>query len=100
MHADLRAALLGRDFERVGQLAEASALAMHASAIAAGVVYWTGATLEALAAVGALRAARADVYATIDPRPPRKVLVPPDQAGAAREPPPSVAALLPLLERP
>ena len=28
---------------------------MHASAIAAGVVYWNGATLEALAAVRALR---------------------------------------------
>ncbi len=74
LHARLRAALLARDFVTVGELAEASALAMHASAIAAGVIYWTGATLDALAAVRALRAAGTHAFATIDAGPHVKVL--------------------------
>ncbi len=74
LHARLRAALLARDFAETGALAEASALAMHASAIAAGVVYWNGATLEALAAVRALRASGVPAFASIDAGPHVKVL--------------------------
>jgi diphosphomevalonate decarboxylase len=74
LHTRLRDALLARDFGEVGALAESSALAMHASAIAAGVVYWTGATLEALAAVRALRASGTPAFATIDAGPHVKVL--------------------------
>lgn len=85
LHGRLHAALLARDFDRVGELAEASALAMHASAIAAGVVYWNGATLEALAAVRALRAGGTAAYATIDAGPHVKVLVRPGDAAKARE---------------
>jgi diphosphomevalonate decarboxylase len=84
LHVELRAALLAKDFARVGELAEASALAMHASAIAAGVVYWNGATLDALAAVRALRAGGTAAYATIDAGPHVKVLVQPDDAVAVR----------------
>jgi diphosphomevalonate decarboxylase len=84
LHGRLRDALLARDFDRVGELAEASALAMHASAIAAGVVYWNGATLEALSAVRALRAGGASAYATIDAGPHVKVLVRPGDAAAVR----------------
>lgn len=80
LHALLREALLARDFDCVGELAEASALAMHASAIAAGVVYWNGATLEALAAVRSLRAAGTPAYATIDAGPHVKVLARPADA--------------------
>ena len=70
----LRDALLARDFARVGELAEASALAMHASAIAAGRRVLDGATLDALAAVRALRARGHPAYATIDAGPHVKVL--------------------------
>jgi diphosphomevalonate decarboxylase len=84
IHARLREALAARDFVSVGELAEASALAMHASALAAGVVYWTGATLDVLAAVRALRAAGTAAYATIDAGPHVKVLVPPERAAAAK----------------
>ena len=73
-HARLRDALLARDFARVGELAEASAMAMHACAIAAGVVYWNGATLSTLATVRSLRAAGTLVFATIDAGPHVKVL--------------------------
>jgi diphosphomevalonate decarboxylase len=98
LHARLRGALLARDFDGVGELAEASALAMHASAIAAGVVYWNGVTLQALAAVRALRDAGAAAYATIDAGPHVKVLTPPGQAAAVRRTMERVAGVLRVIE--
>lgn len=83
LHAQLREALLARDFERLGELVEASALAMHASAIAGGIVYWNGATLEAMAAVRRLRTELA-AYFTIDAGPHVKVLVLRPDAARAR----------------
>jgi diphosphomevalonate decarboxylase len=97
LHGQLREALLARDFVRVGELAEASALAMHASAIAAGVCYWNGGTLAALATVRALRAAGTAAFATMDAGPHVKVLVrPPDAAGvrAAMAATPGVARVI------
>jgi diphosphomevalonate decarboxylase len=84
LHADLRAGLIARDFERVGELAEASALAMHASAIAAGIVYWNGATLATMDAVGRLRRGGLAAYFTIDAGPHVKVLVLRQDAAVAR----------------
>jgi diphosphomevalonate decarboxylase len=98
LHAQLREALLGRDFARVGELAEASALAMHASALAAGVVYWNGATLAALAAVRGLRASGTPAYATIDAGPHVKVLARPDDAAAVRAAMERVPGVLRVLE--
>jgi diphosphomevalonate decarboxylase len=71
----IKDALLAKDFPRLGELAEASALAMHASAIAAGVVYFRGVTLEALAALRELRAKGTAAFATMDAGPHVKVLV-------------------------
>ncbi len=85
LHEELRAALLAGDFQAMGERAEASALAMHASAIAAGIVYWNGGTLEALAAVRALRDGGLLAYASIDAGPHVKVLVRPDDAARALE---------------
>ena len=70
----MRAALLAGDFTRVGELAERSALAMHACAMAAGIVYVTGATLAALSEVRAMRASGLEAYATIDAGPHLKCL--------------------------
>ncbi len=72
--ADLRAALLAKDFEKLGELAEASALAMHASAIAAGVVYFGSVSLEGLTLVQRLREEGTAAYATMDAGPHLKVL--------------------------
>lgn len=74
LHERLRAALLAHDFEAMGYCAEASALAMHASAIAAGVVYWNAATVDALAAVRGLRGSGLAAFATVDAGPHVKVL--------------------------
>jgi diphosphomevalonate decarboxylase len=84
LHASLRQSLLARDFAGVGELAESSCLAMHACAIAAGVTYWTGATLEALEAVRRLRRAGTLAFATIDAGPHVKVLVQPADAPRVR----------------
>jgi diphosphomevalonate decarboxylase len=84
LHERLRAALLASDFQTVGELAEASALAMHASAIAAGVVYWSGATLQSLSTVRALRQAGTLAFATVDAGPHVKVLARPDDVARVR----------------
>jgi diphosphomevalonate decarboxylase len=82
----------------VGELAEASALAMHASAVAAGIVYWNGATIEALASVRSLRAAGTAAYATIDAGPHVKVIVRPADAARAFEVLRAVPGVLRVLE--
>jgi len=89
-HAELVEALAARDFARFGAAAEESALAMHASALAAGVVYFSGATIEALSAVRALRSGGVLAYATMDAGPHVKVLCRPSDAAAV------VAALRPI----
>jgi diphosphomevalonate decarboxylase len=81
---ELRSAVLAGDFVKTGELAERSALAMHASAMAAGVVYVSGATLAALDAVRALRASGTAAYATMDAGPHLKCLVQTKDVAAAR----------------
>jgi diphosphomevalonate decarboxylase len=84
LHARLREALVAADFARVGELTESSALAMHASAIAAGVIYWSGATLDVLHVVHGLRRGGIEAYATIDAGPHVKVLTRPADAERVR----------------
>jgi diphosphomevalonate decarboxylase len=98
LHARLKDALLARDFEHVGTLAESSALAMHASAIAAGVIYFNGATLAVLSAVRALRDDGTPAYATVDAGPHVKVLVPPSHAAKARVALQAVAGVLRIID--
>ena len=70
------AALAANDLRALGELAEANALAMHATAIAArpAIVYWQPATIALLAAVRTLRGNGRAAYATIDAGPHVKVL--------------------------
>lgn len=84
LSARVRAAVLGRDLEALGAAAEASALRMHASAIAAapGLLYWTGATVEVVAEVRRLRARGAPVFFTIDAGPHVKVFTLPEAEAA------------------
>jgi diphosphomevalonate decarboxylase len=78
IHQGLLRALEAADFDALGAATEGSALAMHASAVAAGVVYWTGVTLEAMSAVRRLRDDGTPAYFTIDAGPHVKVLVRPN----------------------
>ena len=79
---DVVEAITGRDLERLGVAAEASALRMHACAMAASppVLYWSPSTLELLSAVRALRASGVGAWATIDGGPHVKVICHADDA--------------------
>jgi diphosphomevalonate decarboxylase len=80
----IRRAVLDRDMKTLGPAIEQSALAMHASAIAAdpGIVYWNGATVETMHAVRRLRSEGLEGYFTIDAGPHVKVFA---EAAAARD---------------
>jgi diphosphomevalonate decarboxylase len=79
-----QAALALGDLQKLGEIAEANALAMHASAIAArpAIIYWQPATLALLAAVRDLRARGVAAWATMDAGPHVKVLTSVDDAPA------------------
>ena len=74
--ATAEAALAANNLRALGELAEANALAMHATAIAArpAIIYWQPATIALLAAVRTLRGNGRAAYATIDAGPHVKVL--------------------------
>jgi diphosphomevalonate decarboxylase len=84
LHLRLRDALAAGDFPTVGALAEASALAMHACAIAAGVIYWNGVTLALLGTIRSLRADGLSVFASIDAGPHVKALALPGDLARVR----------------
>jgi len=75
LHA-AEAALASADLARLGEVAEANALAMHAAAIASrpAIIYWQPTTLALLAEVRALRGAGTPAWATMDAGPHVKVL--------------------------
>lgn len=78
-HNDLEQAIEAvhkRDFSRLGEITEQSALSMHAAALAArpGIAFWNGATVDALHAVRRLRNKGHSVYFTCDAGPQPKVL--------------------------
>ncbi|MBI4706000.1 MAG: diphosphomevalonate decarboxylase [Deltaproteobacteria bacterium] len=85
--AAVREAVLRRDLERLGEAAERSALAMHATALAAepGLLYWNGATVELMAEVRRLRAGGLAAYFTIDAGPHVKVLTVPEEVDRVRD---------------
>ena len=74
--ATAEAAVAAGDLAALGELAEANALAMHATAIAArpAIIYWQPATIALLAAVRTLRGNGRAAWATIDAGPHVKVL--------------------------
>jgi diphosphomevalonate decarboxylase len=71
-----RAAVLAKDLPSLGQIAERSALRMHASAMAAdpAIIYWNPVTLAVMETVRQLRAFGTQAYFTIDAGPHVKVL--------------------------
>jgi diphosphomevalonate decarboxylase len=85
--AAARAAIASRDLQALGEVAERSALTMHATAMAArpGVVYFRGATIEAVHAVRDLRREGVGAWATIDAGPHVKVLCAPADAARVAE---------------
>ena len=82
LFAEMKAALLAKDIEKLGDLSEKSSFAMHACALASGISYISAATLDALEAVRELRRAGKGAWATMDAGPHVKVLTPARDAEA------------------
>lgn len=79
---EARQAVLARDFERLAELAEHSCLKMHAVMLATrpGLLYWSGATVEALHRVRHLRQHGLGAFFTVDAGPQVKAICLPDHA--------------------
>jgi diphosphomevalonate decarboxylase len=77
-------AVRARDLQQLGEVAERSALRMHASAMAAdpAVVYLRGSTIEGLHTLRALRQRGVQVYFTCDAGPHPKALTTAAEADA------------------
>lgn len=80
--AEVERAVLARDFAALGPAVEHSALAMHASMLAArpALIYFAPATLRVMERVRAFRASGGRAYFTMDAGPHVKVLVEPSAA--------------------
>lgn len=83
IYEQVRAAVLARDFDALGPAVEQSALAMHASMLAArpALIYFAPATLRVMERVRAFRKAGGRAFFTMDAGPHVKVLVEPSAAG-------------------
>ena len=95
--AEARAAIAERDFDRLAEVSEFSCLKMHASALAArpGVLYFNGATVEAIHALRALRRDGVPVFFTVDAGPQVKAVCLPGAEAAVAE---SLAATTGVIE--
>lgn len=84
--AEMRAAIAGRDFARLGELTEYNCLKLHALMISTrpALLYWNAATVAVMHAVRDLRAIGVAAYFTIDAGPQVKVLSAPADAAAVQ----------------
>jgi len=100
LFADVKAAVLAKDFERLAPAVEQSALMMHASMLAASpaLIYFRPATLAVIEAVRAQRRAGSACCFTIDAGPHVKVLVEPHSAAALKRALTDVPGVLRVLE--
>lgn len=85
---DAEHAVLDRDFDKLAELSEFSCFKMHAMAMASrpGLLYWQGATVEAIHCIRSLRATGVPVFFTIDAGPQIKAICGPgagQKVGAA-----------------
>lgn len=83
IYEQVHAAVLARDFDALGPAVEQSALAMHASMLAArpALIYFAPATLRVMERVRAFRKRGGRAFFTMDAGPHVKVLVEPSAAG-------------------
>ena len=85
--ADAERAVIERDFDALGRIAEGSCLKMHALMLSSdpALLYWNGATVECLHRIRALRAAGTDVFFTVDAGPQVKAVCTPPAERAVRD---------------
>lgn len=97
-----RSAIANRDFDALAAVAEASALKMHASALAAspGLLYWNAATMACLHAVRQLRSGGTPVFFTVDAGPQVKAVCPPEATSRVAETLRNIAGVTEVLRTP
>ncbi len=85
--SEARTAIARRDFERLADVSEHSALKMHASALAArpGLLYWNPATLSCIQEIRNLRHRGIGVFFTIDAGPQVKAVCLPGEGDKVEE---------------
>lgn len=100
LFGEVKAAVLGKDFERLAPAVEQSALMMHASMLAANpaLIYFRPATLAVIEAVRAERRRGSAACFTIDAGPHVKVLVEPNHVKAMATALANVEGVLRVLE--
>lgn len=100
LFAEVKASVLARDFERLAPAVEQSALAMHASMLAASpaLIYFRPATLAVIEVVRAARRSGVPCCFTIDAGPHVKVLCEPAAAAALKLELAAVPGVLRVLE--
>jgi diphosphomevalonate decarboxylase len=100
LFAEVKAAVLAKDFERLAPAVEQSALAMHASMLAANpaLIYFRPATLAVIEAVRAQRRHGVAACFTIDAGPHVKVLIEPSAAPAMQRVLSGIEGVLRVLE--
>src|SRR5699024_5070796 len=85
---EIKAGIKARDFNRVGAVAEANCLKMHATTLGAKppFTYWTDATMRVIQTVQKLRKEGIFAYFTIDAGPNVKVLYQPENEEVLEKP--------------
>ncbi|MDY0407136.1 diphosphomevalonate decarboxylase [Virgibacillus sp. 179-BFC.A HS] len=82
--ANIKDAIAAKDFEAVGEIAEANCMRMHATTLSAKppFMYWQDATVSVMQVVQAMRKEGIAAYFTIDAGPNLKILYLPDDEAA------------------
>lgn len=84
---EMKSALAARDFKKVGELSEHSAMKMHGLALSAhpSILYWQPGTVESIRKVWGLRERGIPAYITMDAGPQVKVLTLPDSCSDVKK---------------
>lgn len=84
---DMKTAISQKDFEKLGELAEYSALKMHALTLSSrpAIIYWNKTTLELIEEIRAIRKTGFPAYFTIDAGPQIKVITLADHSAKLME---------------
>ena len=79
---EMRASILNRDLQMLGEIAERSCLKMHALAMTAHptLIYWNGTTVKLMRAIQQLRRQGSMVYFTVDAGPQVKAICAPQES--------------------
>ncbi|MCH8547844.1 MAG: diphosphomevalonate decarboxylase [Balneolaceae bacterium] len=84
---EMKLALAAKDFEKVGELAEHSAMKMHGLAISANpsIIYWQPGSMESIRKVWGLRDQGIPAYITMDAGPQVKVITLPEHCSVIKK---------------